>query len=175
MAQKITLNELRKLVKQVIKENQEIDSKENLKWFFLFNDNYELYEKMDEGEEVDDEIEKSIKYLRDEGIEYDPNIDYKEEYKIRHYNPDEETDEDKMVIVSTYETSQRYGGPEEGGWYYTNRYLIDSKKMPLRDAKIFVDKVREENRNKYDHTGKVVAFIEKRAGQYEKTGTEYYS
>lgn len=80
MAQKITLNELRRLVKQVINENQAIDQKENLKWFFLFNGDDKLYRKMEKGEVDNIEIEKKINHLKDFGIEYNPDTNYEEEY-----------------------------------------------------------------------------------------------
>jgi hypothetical protein len=32
---------------------------------------------------------------------------------------EENKDIDKFVVVSIYEVNQAYGGPEEGGWYYT--------------------------------------------------------
>jgi hypothetical protein len=36
-------------------------------------------------------------------------------------------DKNKTFYVSTYETSRAYGGPEEGGWWYTNYELLDSE------------------------------------------------
>lgn len=83
---KITLNELRKLVKQVINENQSIDQKENLKWFFLLNGHDELYNKIKKGEADNIEIEKGIKYLKDLlGRDYNPDINYEEEYEVDQY------------------------------------------------------------------------------------------
>lgn len=83
---KITLNELRRLVKQVINENQSIDQKENLKWFFLVNGHDELYNKIKKGEADNIEIEKGIKFLKDLlGRDYNPDINYEEEYEVDQY------------------------------------------------------------------------------------------
>lgn len=85
-SKKITLNELRRLVKQVINENQSIDQKENLKWFFLVNGHDELYNKINKGEADNIEIEKGKKFLKDLlGRDYNPDINYEEEYERDQY------------------------------------------------------------------------------------------
>ena len=40
---------------------------------------------------------------------------------------------EKPVYVSIYETSRAYGGPEEGGWWYTESHLQNSKKFYDRE------------------------------------------
>lgn len=46
----------------------------------------------------------------------------------------------KPVYVSLYETSRNYGGPEEGGWWYTEYNLQSSKKFYDREeAEKFAD------------------------------------
>lgn len=50
--------------------------------------------------------------------------------------------EDKMKFVNSYEVDRRFGGQEEGGWYYNHYTLIES--YPTR----------EEN------TGAIVKFME---------------
>jgi len=42
---------------------------------------------------------------------------------------DEYTEVQKPVYVSVYETSRNYGGPEEGGWWYTSYSLENSKEF----------------------------------------------
>lgn len=32
-----------------------------------------------------------------------------------------------ILFVSTYTEKNNYGGPEEGGWYYTNTYLVGTQ------------------------------------------------
>ena len=52
---------------------------------------------------------------------------------------------DKPVFVSLYETSRAYGGPEEGGWWYTNYNLESSKKFYDREeAENFAERLEGE-------------------------------
>lgn len=52
------------------------------------------------------------------------------------------------TIVAVYRTSQSYGGPEEGGWYYTQGYLIRKAKRfkgphQLQRARRFAAKLND--------------------------------
>lgn len=50
---------------------------------------------------------------------------------------------DKPIYVSLYETSRNYGGPEEGGWWYTDYSLQSSKIFYDREeAEKFADALR---------------------------------
>lgn len=53
------------------------------------------------------------------------------------------TKSNKPIYVSIYETSSNYGGPEEGGWWYTSYHLQSSKKFYDREeAEKFADALR---------------------------------
>ena len=48
----------------------------------------------------------------------------------------------KPIYVSLYETSRAYGGPEEGGWWYTINTLESSKKFYDQDeAEAFLNQL----------------------------------
>lgn len=56
--------------------------------------------------------------------------------------------EGKPVYVSLYETSRNYGGPEEGGWWYTSYTLDHSEEFNnLEEARAYADKLRDEIKN----------------------------
>ena len=50
--------------------------------------------------------------------------------------------------VALYETDRRYGGPEEGGWYYDTGSLIEMNKVrvfeDLAEAEAYLDKLWDE-------------------------------
>ena len=51
----------------------------------------------------------------------------------------------KPVYVSVYETSRAYGGPEEGGWWYTDNTLVESKKFyDKEEAEAFAEALRSD-------------------------------
>jgi len=124
MAQKITLNELRKLVKQVINENQSIDQKENLKWFFLLNGHDKLYSKMQKGEVDNIEIEKGIKYLKNLlGVDYNPDINYEEEYEEAQYYEQMANQEHEDYYSSDYESD--YNDDYDSGMSHRDQSYSD--------------------------------------------------
>lgn len=84
------------------------------------------------------------------------------------------SDENGMVKVGLYDVGQAYGGAEEGGWYYTQKHLAESKLMPYEEAIEYVEKVERENKGRYQYQGYQVAYIELAAGQHEKTHSQYY-
>jgi hypothetical protein len=87
------------------------------------------------------------------------------------------SDEDGMVKVGVYEASREYGGGEEGGWYYTNYYHVESKSMPYNsfdNFKVQLANENEEEGRKYEYQGMRVAYIELYEGQHTKDGTEHY-
>lgn len=55
------------------------------------------------------------------------------------------------VWVNVYEVNRRYGGPEEGGWYYDTGELILCKKFYDNDS---AQDYAESLRDKYPNTGK---------------------
>ena len=64
-----------------------------------------------------------------------------------------DTDDDKYAgpwCVSVYEIGLRYGGSEEGGWWYTEGYPDESQMQHLRifnneqDARAYRDKLEAE-------------------------------
>lgn len=57
------------------------------------------------------------------------------------------------VSVAAYDTAQRYGGPEEGGWYYTTGTRIDET---LRNF------VKED----FDQVEAYIKMLEERYGDY---------
>ena len=87
------------------------------------------------------------------------------------------SDEDSMVKVGVYEASREYGGGEEGGWYYTNYYHIETKRMPynrVSNFKVQLANENEEEGRKYEYQGMRVSYIELYEGQHTKDGTEHY-
>lgn len=51
----------------------------------------------------------------------------------------------KTFYVNVYEVSREYGGPEEGGWWYTVRYPVESKSgVKTRDVEPLVLKLQDE-------------------------------
>ena len=50
---------------------------------------------------------------------------------------------DERWFVTLYATSQHYGGPEEGGWYYDRRVPISSRQFATRsEAEAEADRLR---------------------------------
>jgi hypothetical protein len=48
-------------------------------------------------------------------------------------------------FVSEYVTTQQYGGPEEGGWYYYSTEFVQTKKYSSnRTARKVADRLRNE-------------------------------
>jgi len=87
------------------------------------------------------------------------------------------SDEDGMVKVGVYEASREYGGGEEGGWYYTNYYHVETKRMPFNrvdNFKVQLANENEEEGRKYEYQGMRVAYVELYEGQHTKDGTEHY-
>ena len=59
----------------------------------------------------------------------------------------------EQVYLSLYEKEQRYGGPEEGGWWYTWYTLCSYMSFPSREVaeeaeNKLKDQVAEENRQR---------------------------
>lgn len=52
--------------------------------------------------------------------------------------------------VNVYETSQEYGGPEEGGWYYTAGEPVESVKVPRNAGDHVVRAIVEEKKKQYE-------------------------
>jgi len=51
--------------------------------------------------------------------------------------------EETNVYVGTYQTSRAYGGPEEGGWWYTNYKLMESKAFGTKEeAEAYAEEMR---------------------------------
>ena len=54
------------------------------------------------------------------------------EYNELYYEDDDaEPPEPAFYSVAPYLIDKQYGGPEEGGWYYTAGYLAEGDGMPL--------------------------------------------
>jgi hypothetical protein len=79
-----------------------------------------------------------------------------------------------IVSVGLYEASRQYGGSEEGGWYYTNWYHVESKRMPYAEAIKYMDDVDRDNENVYEHQGKKNARIELFEGQHTEDSHQHY-
>ena len=80
-----------------------------------------------------------------------------------------------IVKVGLYQASREYGGSEEGGWYYTCWYHIETKEMPYDDAIKYIKQVDRENEDVYEHQGKEEARIELYEAQHENSSKQYYS
>jgi hypothetical protein len=87
------------------------------------------------------------------------------------------SDDNNLIKVGVYETAREYGGGEEGGWYYTNYYHLETKLMPYLDVDKFGRGLKRENEDegrKYEYQGMHVAYIELYEGQHTKDGREHY-
>lgn len=93
---------------------------------------------------------------------------------INEFKKEFYSDENGMVKVGLYDIGKCYGGAEEGGWYYTQKHLAESKLMSYEDAIRYVKDVDKENHGRYEYQGYQVAYIELAAGQHEKTYSQYY-
>lgn len=63
-----------------------------------------------------------------------------------------------VKYVNVYDQYQSYGGPEEGGWYYTTRDPVKSVRLPrgisLSNAKRVLEKMRAEYETDRDYSGR---------------------
>lgn len=50
----------------------------------------------------------------------------------------------RYTYVCIYQSSSEYGGPEEGGWSYTNHELVWKQRVPERQALKRLEEVRQE-------------------------------
>ena len=57
-----------------------------------------------------------------------------------------------MKFVNIYEVSQHYGGPEEGGWWYTAGELVETAgPMPEEQARELATAVRSRDKSKLQY------------------------
>lgn len=59
------------------------------------------------------------------------------------------------VFVNVYEVDRIYGGPEEGGWWYDARTIIETREV----SQYAVDDAVRELEEQYPNTGKVYSVI----------------
>lgn len=52
----------------------------------------------------------------------------------------------RFVWVNTYRTTQEYGGPEEGGWWYTDYRLLFARRVPFHAG----SKARARQQRKFE-------------------------
>ena len=85
--------------------------------------------------------------------------------------------------VATYLTSRAYGGPEEGGWWYTCWELVEHAKIGFfenyKDAKDYAKKLQDycdkENKGGGEERLAVRCFTEEMPGTYFPKTRPYYS
>lgn len=87
--------------------------------------------------------------------------------------------------INVYEWEQRYGGPEEGGWYYEWLTLVSSKRVLCRRKgeygwrplkKGLLDRIRANTGKfgKYHYEGGTAAYVEAVKGQSASTRRPHY-
>jgi hypothetical protein len=89
----------------------------------------------------------------------------------------------KWWCVAVYETDRRYGGPEEGGWWYTAGELVEHDKIRFFDNyKNAYDYIREmwawcfeQNKDRGDLRLAVRAFTEQLPDTHFPKTRPYYS
>jgi hypothetical protein len=48
------------------------------------------------------------------------------------------------AFINVYEVERRYGGPEEGGWYYNHYNCIDTKEVPFSKIDETIESLKKE-------------------------------
>lgn len=89
--------------------------------------------------------------------------------------------EESPFVVSVYDVTRHYGGPEEGGWYYD---WYERKESHTAENEEEAKKIQEELSKKYKFDGKELSsvrgqgtyevLIEDYVGEYETKQRPYY-
>lgn len=86
-----------------------------------------------------------------------------------------------MKFVNAYEVDRRYGGQEEGGWYYNHLTCVETYPTREENAEKVVEFLKEEHKNKaygdiYSVLGgrEIHVFIEDRPAASETREKPYY-
>jgi hypothetical protein len=79
------------------------------------------------------------------------------------------------AFVSLYALSQKYGGPEEGGWYYYNHELVNSIPVSsFEEAQAAAHRLYDTNVGLVDMDGKPLIRMEKVKGSMQRKTTPHY-
>lgn len=84
------------------------------------------------------------------------------------------------VWVNVYHITREYGGPEEGGWYYNWRTLVEAHNLNINDVHARLDELKEKHgEGKGDISSvlggyQVMILIEGERGESQDTKRPYY-
>ncbi len=86
-----------------------------------------------------------------------------------------------MKFVNVYEIDRRWGGPEEGGWWYNNYNCIETQEVPEEKAEEVVEQLEEKYKDRiygdiYSVLGgrDIAVYIEDERAESETKERPYY-